>query len=410
MRVLYVVTLFPCWSETFIVREIHALLARGVDVRILSLKPAHEQLVHADAQVLLNRVIYAPTGLGAARPALAAMLRSPRETLHVLARTVARLLPRPVELAKSLVTCWRTLASATAVADFSPDHIHAHWATYGASAAWLLARTQRVAFSFTAHAHDIFVHDHMLKAKLHDAAFVVAISRFNRDLLLRRFGTESVARVHVVHCGVRPAEFAPDAAAPGDAGADLLSVGRLDPKKGYAVMLDALSELRRRGVLCTAEVIGEGARRPQLEAQRAHLGLESTFALPGAADQPRVRAAMRASRVFVMPCIEAPDGDMDGIPVALMEAMAMGMPVVSTTVSGVPELVIDGETGLLVPPGDPHRLADALQRVLSDAQFAHALGQRARARVESAFDSDREGEKLLALMREAAHHHQGELN
>jgi glycosyltransferase involved in cell wall biosynthesis len=392
MRVLYVVSLFPCWSETFIVREIRELLSLGVDVRILSLRHPSEALVQSDAAALLERVVY-PAGWGATLLAVAgAIAGDPAGEIRQLSRFAARLWRHPAVLAKTLVTWWRATGLRATAAALAPRHVHAHFATYPSTAAMLLSRRLGVPFSFTAHAHDIFLEDHLLADKLREAAFAVAISDFNRRFLRERVKEAGLADVRIVHCGVFPREF--PFVVEGRDPRLVLAVGRLDAIKGFATLVEACALLRDRGVAFRCEVVGSGPLQAELEARARELGLGERVRLAGTRKQEEVRALMQSAGIFAMPSVVTPRGDRDGIPVALMEAMASGLPVVSTRVSGIPELVEDGATGLLAEPGDAAGLAACLERLLADPALAAALARRARERVEREFDVGTEARKL----------------
>lgn len=395
-RVLYVVSLFPCWSETFILREIQALLEQGVDVRIFSLKHPQERLVHPDAECLLDRVIYPPS-FG---PALASVLRTTIVSPWIVTRQGfmigRRLWRHPVALAKSWVTCWRTLGALSRIRAWRAQAIHAHWATYPSTAALILSSHLKIPFSFTAHAHDIFLEDHLLQDKFNAAAFVVTISEYNRRYLGERFGPRAHDKIRIVHCGVDIRDFPPT---PGPRErTNLLFVGRFDEIKGLPVLLHACRVLQEQGVVFHCEIIGDGAARPRLEQLRGSLGLQDTVVFLGARPQHEVRMRLRQATVFVMPSVVARDGNRDGIPVALMEAMAAYTPVVSTTVSGIPELVTDGVSGLLVPPDDANALARAIRRILEDAVYAQRLAAGGRAVVEQYFEAHSEAARLYGLI------------
>jgi colanic acid/amylovoran biosynthesis glycosyltransferase len=391
-RVLYLVSLFPCWSETFIVREIEQLIAAGVDVRILSLKPPSEAMVQARAQALMPRVIQPKPGLRQAARALRELLRQPLACARVFAASARDLWRQPLALAKTWVGLWRSLAALPELRRFDPEWLHAHWATYPSTAAWALSQLLQRPYSFTSHAHDIFVEDQLLARKLRSAALAVTISEYNVRHLAPWRGARA-APLEIVHCGVDLGEipFQPEGREP----RLIASVGRLDPIKGFDVLLPALQALVQGGVDFHCELIGEGEQRAELEAARERLDLEGRLALPGARPQEQVRSLLGRAAIFVMPSVRTPSGNQDGIPVALMEAMASGCAVVSTAVSGIPELVRDGETGLLVPPGDPQALADALTRLLLDPALRLRLATAARAAVEREFDAAREGRRLL---------------
>jgi glycosyltransferase involved in cell wall biosynthesis len=198
--------------------------------------------------------------------------------------------------------------------------------------------------------------------------------------------------MRIVHCGIDPAVFAfrPEGRDP----RRILAVGRLDAIKGFRHLVDACALLRDRGVDFTCDIVGSGPLGGELAARVAQLALEGHVRLGGARKQEEVRAMLAAAGVFALPSVVTPRGDRDGIPVALMEAMACGLPVVSTRVSGIPELVRDGVTGLLADPGDPVQLADCLQRLIERPTHGAQLASRARAAVERDFDIRREASKL----------------
>jgi colanic acid/amylovoran biosynthesis glycosyltransferase len=399
-RLLYVVSLFPCWSETFIVREIAALIAAGADVRILSLKPPSEKLVHPEAERLLPRVRHPLSPGPAALRRAAALLAHPR-ALSSLALALGRALAwHPIELAKSLEAVARAVEQLAWVREFDPDVIHAHWASYPSTAALALGRLLGKPFGFTCHAHDIFVHDHLLREKIESAAVPVTISRYNVDWLAEQVTARARERLTVIHCGVDlpTLPFQQDEGREQDL---IVTVGRLDPIKGFDILIDALAELKGRGRRFRCQIIGEGPLRSELQTRIDRQGLSRLVELVGARPQSEVRAALCAATVFTLPSLIAPSGDRDGIPVSLMEAMAAGAPVVSTRVSGIPELIEDEREGLLVAPQDSPALAEALARLLDDAALRRRLAVAARAKIEREFDAAREANKLLELFAHA---------
>jgi glycosyltransferase involved in cell wall biosynthesis len=398
-RVLYVVSQFPSWSETFIVREIRALLDQGVDVRILSLKHPSGELVHADAAALMDRVQHPPGVPATLGNMLRAWCAHPLLISGAAATVVAGTWPSPTVLLKSLATLARSLGQLPWLRQFDPEFIHAHWSTYPATAAWMLARVMQRPFGFTCHAHDVFVNRQLLARKIADAALAVTISRHNVDWLDRNVSRLAQSKLQVVHCGVDLARirWAPE----GRTGNLILGVGRLVPMKGFGTLIEALAVVRARGVDFRCLIVGEGPERAALQAAIVAHGLQAQVELPGAMPQEKVRAALDEAVVFTLPCEIAADGSRDGIPVALMEAMAAGCAVVSCPVSGVPELIRDGEHGLLVPPHDPEALAAALLRLLGDATLRRNFAAQARLRIEQEFDADKEARKLHHLMAKA---------
>ena len=401
-RVLYLVSLFPCWSETFIVREIHALMRQGVEVRIISLKPHSEPMVQPDAEILLDRVIYPPASLaGSLKAALPKVLGHPLQSVRELAPLVKSLWRKPDELVKSVVSWWRTLTMIDAVRAFDPQHLHAHWATYPSSAARILAGRIGRPWSFTGHAHDIFVHDQDLAGKLNQADFSVTISGYNQKQLAARMIPRNQSRLAVIHCGVLPADLPYTAA--GREAAYIVGVGRLDPIKGFIHLVEACRLLKERGTAFTCDIIGDGPLRDTLQQAIDAAGLQAQVRLTGALPQQEVRTRINRATLFVLPSVLLADGNADGIPVALMEAMACGATAISTRVSGIPELIHHEENGLLVSPGDAAELADAMARLLGDAPLRTRLAEAARRTIVQDFDADIEAGKLLALIRRKQH-------
>lgn len=406
LRVLYVVSLFPCWSETFIAREIATLVAAGVDVRILSLKPPSETLVQPEAAALRDRVQHPARGVRAVAAQLRGWLRHPLVFGAAAARILWRLRGQPLAAAKSLVALGRGIARLDWIGAFDPQLLHAHWATYPSTVAMTLAQALGKPFGFTAHAHDIFVDDHLLKDKLERADLPLTISRYNVDWLATEVTPVARERLRVVHCGVDLAATPYVREARSDV--LVLGVGRLDPIKGFDRLIEALAVLQRRGVAFGCRLIGEGPQRAELEAAIARHGLGQHVELAGARGQAEVQASLREAAIFALPCVVAEDGNRDGIPVALMEAMAAGAPVVTTRVSGLPELVDDGVEGVLVGERDVQALADALARLLGDAALRARLAEAARRKIEREFDARSEALRLLAMFRQISAERTGE--
>jgi colanic acid/amylovoran biosynthesis glycosyltransferase len=396
LRVVYIVSRFPMFSETFIVREICELLRLRVDVRIISLKHGREPVVQSASAALVDRVIYPASFWQNARQMLTSCILAPTSTIVVLARIVRCFLWRPEEFCKSVIVWWRTLGVIPVVQALEPDHLHAHYATYPSTAALILAERLHVPFSFTSHAHDVFGEPHLLDHKLRKAAFSSTISQCNKRHLAKRTGGQGLDRMQVIHCGVSLAEYAfqPEGRRPWS----IAAVGRLEAIKGFRFLIDACAILTARGHRYTCNIIGDGPLRSTLEEQIDRLGLGTHVRLRGAMKQEQVRVHLYEASVFVLPSVRTTSGDiMDGIPVALMEAMAAGTPVVSTTVSGIPELIDNAVSGLLAVPEDPNTLADCIERILADSRLAHALTINARVRIENEFDVRNEARKLYEL-------------
>lgn len=391
--VAYLVSRFPHVSETFIVREINALEAEGrLRVELGSLFPPVDATVHDAARSWIDR-LSRPSAVEAARDLGWWALRRPLRLATTVAAVVATHRHSPRILVRAVATVPLAAAHARRLRSQAVEHVHAHYATYPALAAWICRRLAGLGYSFTAHAHDLYVDQSMLDRKVADAAFVVTVSEFNRRLLVER-GADP-ARVELVHCGIDPRAYAyrprrPPASGPVRA----LCVASLQEYKGHAVLLEALAsapELAR----VELDLVGGGGLQGALERRVRELGLADRVRFHGSVPEEEVRDFMARADLLVLPSIVARDGQMEGLPVVLMEALACGLCPVATRLSGIPEIVEDGITGLLAEPGDPVSLRRALERAVAGADFDAGAG---RALVEAEFDVHRSARRLGELL------------
>jgi colanic acid/amylovoran biosynthesis glycosyltransferase len=397
--VLYIVSHFPSVTETFVVNEWLALGAR-FQMELVALRRSREPPIHPQSERAMRRVRF----LGVPGPrALAAHLgwlaRRPRAYLSVLAdvlRGAIRL--APMQAAKQAVVFLHAVPLAGSATREGVAHIHAHFANHPATAAWIVHRLTGIPFSFTAHANDLFVSPSLIQRKVADARFVVAISEYNRRVLLDL--CPAARHVDVIHCGVDIERYPRRELA--DRNRNLaLCVASLSPKKGHMHLIDALVPLAERRPGIVVELVGDGPERDRILRRARELGVIEHVRVLGARSSDGVRARLAEAGVFVLPSIRLASGRMEGIPVALMEAMASGVPVVATSLSGIPELVVDGVTGLLVEPGDPRALATAMAAALEDDALAAGLTLRARELVERSFNLTREAQRLGDLFAES---------
>jgi len=393
-----VVSWFPAITETFILDELRELRARGVEVEVLPLFGARGGEVHAGFAELRGRTHYHRTAswelllaqLHWLRRRPAALLRAWVGALRATASSRKLLLRAPAVLLKAALVARRAQG-------MEADHLHAHWATHPALAAWAVRELTGIPFSFTAHAHDLYVDRAMLREKVAAASFVVTISEFNRRLLEQVCGPAARGKVQVIRCGVDLGAFALAARIAPEV-PTFACVASLRPYKGHGVLLDAVTLLKARGVALRVVLVGAGELRAQLAARIARDGLGDVVELRGALAHEEIPAVLARATAMVLPSVTADDGQMEGIPVALMEAMAAGVPVVASRLSGIPELVRDGEGGLLVPERDPAALADAMERLARDPALRARLAEGARRAVERDFDRARNVERLEVLL------------
>jgi glycosyltransferase involved in cell wall biosynthesis len=394
-----VVSRFPALTETFILEEVRDLRGLGFDVDVLPLFGARGGEVHAAWPELRTATHGHRTFSLEMAAALADGLAHHAGPLAgAWAEALARTAPSRKLAVRAPLVLLKAALLARRLEAMGVAHVHAHWATHPALAAWAIQRLTGIGYSFTAHAHDLYVDRAMLREKVLGARFVVTISDFNRRLIERECGAEAAAKVHVIRCGVDLAAFAAAAPPPTGGPPTFVCVAGLRPYKGHAVLLDAVSLLRARGVDLRVVLVGDGELRGALEDRVARDGLAERVALRGALPHEEIPAALAGATAMVLPSVTARDGQMEGIPVALMEAMAAGVPVISTRLSGIPELVRDGETGLLVPERDAAALADAMERVAADRALAARLAEGARRLVAQDHDRRRNVERLAALL------------
>jgi colanic acid/amylovoran biosynthesis glycosyltransferase len=397
VRIAYVVSRFPLASETFVLRELNGVAGDGFDVELLSLFAPARPFVHPEAERWVATV-RRPSQSDAATATAGWLLRAPLTLLRAAARVAWDHRRSPRHLVRALATVPPAAAHARTVRREGIEHVHAHFATYPAITAWLCGRLTGVGYSFTAHAHDLFVDDSALATVVGEATFVATISDFNR-----RFIAEHVPRagtpVHLVRCGVRPDAYAHrPRTLPATGPIRALCVASLEEYKGHAVLLRALAEGGPALERIHLDLIGAGSLEASLRTQAAALGLAERVAFLGARTEQEVAAALAAADLFVLPSIVAHDGQMEGIPVALMEALAGGLPTVATRLSGIPELIRDGETGRLATPGDAADLARVLTAVLGDPDGARTRAEAGRRLVEDAFDVARSAAQMRTLL------------
>ncbi len=381
-RVGYVLKRYPRYSETFIVSEILAHEEAGLPLEIFSLYPPTD----THFQDGIARVRAPVTYLASPRPKASDLWNLIKQAQRVGLDTSAFLAAVGQEDARD--ACW-ALELALAVRSRGLTHLHAHFASGATTVARLAARLSGVPYSFTAHAKDIF-HESVsaveLRHKLQDAQAVVTVSDFNLAYLRETFGAAAGA-VRRVYNGMDLTRFGytPPTSRP----PEIVAVGRLVEKKGFADLITACDRLRAHGHTFRCRIIGTGELEPQLRSQVAELGLGGTVELVGPRPQRELTALVQGAAAFAAPCVVGEDGNRDGLPTVLLEAMALGTPCVSTNVTGIPELLEHGVTGLMVPQHDPDALADALGRLLTDVTLRGRLSQAARRRIERDFDITR---------------------
>lgn len=411
--IAYVLMGYPRISELFIASEIYRMEEQGTSLRLLVLKPSDENQHHPVVDRIAAQPVYLQDFTSLSDRSFVRWLRDNLPAAIGPVRRVA--LRHPLRLARTAgwaaAQAWRDRRGwqprkvyvkewlrAAAVADElsrgdSVTHLHAHFAHRTTTVTWWAAHLLNLPFSFTGHAKDIYQTDQnpngLLARKMRAAKFVVTCTDANREHL------EAIAPgrpVHVMYHGLN-ADFARLlAAAPPvepPVGLRIISVGRLVEKKGFDVLVDAIELLAQRGVEVIAAIAGESGDQESAIRRRVNAaGLDDRIEFLGTLSQAELFAEYRRSSLFALACRITDDGDRDGIPNVLMEAMAAGLPVVSTAVSGIPELVESDVNGLLVPPENAEALADAIWRLAKDPALSHRLAQAGARTISDHFDGE----------------------
>ena len=408
----YLLKRYPRLSETFILNEMRALERLGTKLHIFSLLRPEESLVHRAASDLRAQVTYFPQSWGAkvnavflAHAWIAAT--SPGGYLRAVTLTIWWSIR-----SRHPLSVWKQFMRSAYIAlhcrRAGVHHLHAHFANAPTTVARLVSVMCGISHSFTTHAKDLYLtRKEVMLRRITRASFVLTCTRYNVDYLRSFLPPALWKKVHLIYHGIDLSAFrtiAPLAnshASPAMRRNDdvplVISVGRLVPKKGLKDLVSACRLLCDRGLPFECAIVGEGPLRAELQAQIDDLGLGDVVRLTGAMAHERLIPFYRQATVFALPPQVTEDGDRDGIPNVLAEAMAARVPVVTTRVSGIPELVEDGRTGLLVDSGDPRALADAMERLLRDPALRKQLAVSAKNKVEHSFECWETARALLAL-------------
>ena len=383
------VKIYPKLSETFILEEILGLERLGLTLRLYALGPATDAITHPAVADVRAPLVTVPSRGHAARHARL-LLAAPWRYISTLAAALGRGRQGLRDFARA---GWL----AVQLREDGVQHLHAHFISSPADVAQLASRLLGIPFSISAHAKDIYLSEPKdLRRKLEAARFTVTCTEVNRRTLAEIAPDAPVQRMY--H-GVDHALFHPKRRVLADGAAPLIvSVGRLREKKGLDTLIDACALLRQRSQAFACEIVGYGEEQARLEAQIERLQLGAQVRLVGKLAREQVIERYARAAVYAQPARIAADGDRDGIPNVLLEAMAMGLPVVASRVSGIPELVEHEVNGVLVKPDDAQALADAIGRVLNQPALCADLTCRARATVTERFDNDHNLRQLCELL------------
>ena len=390
-RFAYLFERFPSFGQTFCYREVEELDRQGIEPKIFSIRnPKGEPAQDWDTRIA-ERVHYLPEEkelLEEVRRA-AKKRKIGSEILGALDEWGRR---------TDFLRLYQAIYVGSRLREMGVNHVHAHFAGMAARTAFWINRFFSITFSFTAHANDIFSPHHFEIGldKLVDTALVIVTETDYAARFLRERFSHRADRIHRLYNGLDLSEFG--RADFSSAQPFIIAVGRLIPKKGFGDLIRTCGLLTERGQSFRCEIIGEGPLENELRRQIDEAHLQNNVVLAGAKVQTELRRRLAAANVFVLPSVIDPDGGMDNLPTVIMEAMATGLPVVSTTVGGIPEMVIESETGFLVQPGNTMAMTDAIQKVINDSSLAARLGRSGYERARALFSIQKNVRHLSTLI------------
>ena len=387
----YLFERFPSFGQTFCYREVAELHRQGITPPIFSIRnPKDEPPQDWDTRIV-ERVHYLPEE----KELLDDVGRASKK-----GRLTSEIIAALDEWGRrtDFLRLYQAVYVGLRLQDLGIDHVHAHFAGMAARTAFWIAKFFPITFSFTAHANDIFAPRKFeigLDKLVEAARVIITETNYSEKFLQERF-PECADRIHRVYNGLSLAEFRR-----ANFSSDpplIVAIGRLIVKKGFANLIRACALLFEHGRPFRCEIFGEGPLENQLRAQIEESGLKELVQLPGPKPQHQLRERLAAANVFVLPSVPEAEGGMDNLPTVVMEAMATGLPVISTRVGGIPEMVIDNETGFLVRPDDPVALADAIEKVINDRSLGQKLGQAGHGRAQTLFSIEKNVRDLCALI------------
>lgn len=401
LKIGYIVKMFPRLSETFILNEILELERKGAEVTIFSIKKPNDGRFHPQLSSLKAKVIYLDELDPKKWPAwIGERWQSLRESQSALWDVLDEALQHGD---KNLVDfIWWSAWVAVEARKLGLSHLHAHFATAPSTVAYFTHRISGIPFSFTAHAKDIYVYtmeETLLKEKINSAFRMITVTEYNKRSILERAPELDPGKIQVLYNGIDLNRFSPRTDRPGGASAanTIVGVGRLVPKKGFETLIDACRILKDKGVRFRCVIAGDGELAMALEEKRKTLGLVQDITLPGAVNSDEVLELIQSAAVVCLPCAVGADNNVDALPTVLLESLACGIPAISTSISGIPEIIDSKENGFLVEPDQAKQLADSLEKVLADPALRKAFGASGRQKAEREFDLKKNVGTLLEM-------------
>lgn len=400
-KIMYLAPEIPALSATFVYNEILELKKKGYDIDITSVHrpetPASEEVYNRLGKDIFY--LYDQSLFYCFFVCIKTLIISPKNTVKSLMILLGDMIRVGIKSRNSLGLLYRYLYSfvlAPKIINQSIDHLHVHFAHVPSDIAMYSAILTNIPFSITGHANDLFERSWLLKEKVDRSQFFATISQYNKDFLIRLGCNKN--KIKIIRCGIDTTAFNFRKLELDNKKIRIGSLGRLVEKKGFADLIKAVSLLKNNGALFEVEIAGDGPLKKKLANVVSELGLQDDVSLVGALSHDKVGEWLDSLDIFALACCEDENGDVDGIPVVLMEAMAKGVIVISTDVTGVKELVVNEKTGILVMPKDYEGLASAIITIAHESlEHKKVMVQAARKHVEKNFSIASNCEKLTQL-------------
>jgi len=387
LKIAYMMSRFPKISETFILFEILEQERLGNKVEVFPLLREHQPVTHPEAERITQRAHFHPfVSLPIILANLSFLLKKPITYFRTLFEVLGGTFGSMNFFFGALTYFPKAVRFAYEMQQLGVEHIHAHFCNHPAVVALIIHRLTSIPYSFTAHGSDLHKEKRMLEKKTAASVFAVTVSNFNKGEMIKACGEPMRDKIHVIRCGIDPEVFLPAEHKNGKSALRIICVGSYEEVKGHKYLVDACRLLRERGIDFVCDLIGDGPVREQVQKQIADLNLQDKVIIHGSRKRQEVADMMRAADVKVLASVPTAEGKREGVPVVIMEAMATGLPVISSQLSGIPELVDDGRTGILVQPGDVNALADALQKLHENPALRFNMGRAGREKVLREFN------------------------
>lgn len=400
-KIAYIMSRFPKISETFILYEILALRNSGITVELFPLLREQQPVAHKEAIKLTKEAHFHPFVSNKILKANWYFIRlNPIAYFKVLFEVLWGTIASRAFFVGAIGIFPKSVLFAYEMLKLDITHVHAHFATHPTVAALIIHRLISIPFSFTAHGSDLHVDRTMLDKKIQAVKFAVTISTYNKELMIKECGEEARNKIHVIHCGVDLNVHKFLTAKNNNRVFQIVCVASFEEVKGHKYLIDACKRLADGGYQFDCHFIGIGPLQEEIEDLAAQTGIRNRFHFHGGQKRQEVAEFFANADVKVLASVRTKNGKREGIPVVLMEAMASGLPVVASNLSGIPELVEDGIAGILVPPGDSQAFAEALQKLIENPDLRAKLGSNGRKKVMNEFNLQKSVAELRSLFLE----------